>query len=783
MSETEATVKEFLTKLGWDLEKSAQRVADVLKNKKLSNTLIYLSKELSGADGEKLKAVGPTVFDIAGRYPYDGTTTYIGQVARWAVEGKVKVPQLDAITDLVKKTKNPSIETLEKECGVGETVSEEVIKSTVAALFASKAEELKEQRYAMINVLHAELRVSLKWADKALVAKELNDKLLEVLGPKTEEDNKKKPASKPKKTAAPEAASSSASSSSPAPTGLGSTNARIQESIKFPKPEENEQLDPKLLEAHLASTGGMVVTRFPPEPNGFLHIGHAKAMNLNFGYAKKMGGKCYLRFDDTNPEAETKEYIDSIIDTVRWLGNEPVEITYASDQFDKLYDLAVELIKRGKAYVCHQKPEEYRGSLTSEKRRSPWRDRSVEENLKLFADMRDGKYKEGEATLRMKMDLESSNPCMWDLVAYRVKYHAHPHVGDKWCIYPSYDFTHCLNDSIENISHSLCTLEYVLRRESYNWLVDALSMYRPLVWEYGRLNLTHTVLSKRLLIKLVQEHKVRGWDDPRMPTIAAYRRRGYTPESINNFCEDIGVTRADGVFTPIERLEAALRADLDGKAVRYMAVTRPLKITITSLKEPLACERQNIPGKPELGTNTVTLYPTVWIERSDFKEGDIDKYNGLAFETKSGKAKWVRLKYGTIITITKVIKDANGDILELEAIHDEKKEITKPSGTIHWVSAAPGETPIVAQFRLYNNLFLHEKPVSLKAEERWANINPESLVELEGYIDPTASSLKVWDHMQFERLGYFNVDPDTTPENGFVFNRSVGLAEAKDKPK
>lgn len=778
MSEIETTVKAFLARLGWDLESSAKRVEDVLKNKKLSNTIVYLSKELTGVEDDKLKAAAPTVFDIAGRYPYDGVVGYIGQVARWAVEGKVKIPQLDAITDLVKKTKNPSLEVIEKECGVGETVSEEVVVSTIDALFASKAEELKESRYAMMNVLHAELKVSLKWADKALVNKVLSDKLLAVLGPKTEEDNKKKPSgAKAKKT---EAAAASSSST----LAAGSSNARIQESIRFPPPEENVQATPKLLEEHLAATGGMVVTRFPPEPNGFLHIGHAKAMNLNFGYAKKKGGKCYLRFDDTNPEAETKEYIDSIIDTVRWLGNEPCEITYASDQFDKLYELAIELIKRGKAFVCHQKPEDYRGAKTSEARRSPWRDRPVEENLKLFEDMRAGKFKEGEATLRMKMDLSSPNPCMWDQVAYRIKYHAHPHVGDKWCIYPSYDFTHCLNDSIENVSHSLCSLEYVLRRESYYWLVDALDMYRSLVWEFGRLNLTHTMLSKRLLIKLVKDGIVRGWDDPRMPTIAAYRRRGYTPESINNFCEEIGVTRADGVFVPIERLETSLRADLDHKAFRYMAVLRPLKITITNLKEPVVCERQNVPGKPELGVNTVTLHPTVWVEKTDFKEVDIDKYNGLAFETKSGKPKWVRLKYGVIISITKVIKDAAGEVIALEAIHDEKKEVTRPSGTIHWVSAEEGSTPLPAEFRLYSHLFMAEKPASLESEDRMANINPESLIVLQGFIDPTAASLKVWDHMQFERLGYFNVDPDSFVDpNGLVFNRSVGLIEAKDKPK
>ena len=712
-------------------------------------------------------------------------STYLPQVARWAIEGKAKGPQLEAVGELVKKNKNPSKELLEAECGIGLTVSEEEIKKKVSELFEEKAEELKEKRYTMVSVLHAELRDRLKWADKSSVSKELNDKLLAVLGPKGENEPQKVPKKSAAVKKAPDAAE--ASSSSSADPSLGTTNARIQESISFPKPSENTQNDPKLLEAHLAATGGMVVTRFPPEPNGFLHIGHAKAMNLNFGYAKKMGGKCYLRFDDTNPEAETKEYIDSITDTVRWLGNEPCEITYASDQFDKLYELAVELIKRGRAFVCHQKPSDYRGTLSSDAKRSPWRDRPIEENLKLFEDMRAGKFKEGEATLRMKMDLDSPNPCMWDLVAYRIKYHPHPHVGDKWCIYPSYDFTHCLNDSIENISHSLCTLEYVTRRQSYNWLVDALDMYRPVVWEYGRLNLTHTVLSKRLLIQLVRDGIVRGWDDPRMPTIAGYRRRGYTPTSINNFCEDIGVTRADGVFVPIERLEASLRTDLDPKATRFMAVTRPLKITITNLTAPREVERLNIPGFPDKGTNKVTLVPVVYVERSDFKETDIDKYNGLALITKNGQPKWVRLKYGVVISITKAIKDDKGEIVALEAVYDAKDEVKRPSGTIHWVAAPANDLnaePTKAEFRIYSNLFKSEKPVELKGDARMADINPESLVVCHGYVDPTATSLKVWDHLQFERLGFFNVDPDSFKNgNGLVFNRTVGLAEAKDKPK
>ena len=751
---------------------------------------MWFSRKLEGQDANKVKAAGALIFDTAGRLPYDGTNNILGQIARWAAEGKIKIPQLDAIQEYLKKNKAATAEDLERECGVGVTVSEEEIKKTIDELFASKADELKEKRYTMVSVLHGELRTSLRWADKSIVSKELNDKLLAVLGPKGENEAQKvvKKTKESKKDKAAAAGASTTAEASSSDASLGTSNARIQESIRFPLPDENTQLRPELLKQHLDATGGMIVTRFPPEPNGFLHIGHAKAMNLNFGYAKKMKGKCYLRFDDTNPEAETKEYIDSITDTVRWLGNEPCEITYASDQFERLYELAVELIKRGKAFVCHQQATEYRGAKTAEARRSPWRDRSVEENLKLFEDMRLGKYKEGEATLRMKMDLESGNPCMWDLVAYRIKFHPHPHVGDKWVIYPSYDFTHCLNDSLENISHSLCTLEYVPRRESYNWLVEALDMYRPLVWEYGRLNLTHTVLSKRLLITLVKDGHVRGWDDPRMPTIAAYRRRGYTPQAINNFCEEIGVTRNDGVFISIANLEESLRADLETKATRYMAVTRPLKVTITNLTAPKVCERLNIPGHPELGTNTITLNKVVYIEKSDFLETDVDKYNGLALITKNGQPKWVRLKYGVIISITKAIKNEAGEIVELEAVYDDKDAIKRPSGTIHWVPAPNAEDltvePLKAEFRLYSHLFKSEKPVQLPAEQRMADLNPDSLIITHGYVDPTAASLKVWDHMQFERLGFFNVDPDTNTEGyGLVFNRSVGLREAKDKPK
>jgi len=491
---------------------------------------------------------------------------------------------------------------------------------------------------------------------------------------------------------------------------LKENKVQLQESITFSPPTENFQIIPELLKKHLEITGGMIITRFPPEPNGYLHIGHAKAMSLNFGYAKKLGGKCYMRFDDTNPEVESIEYINSILDNVKWMGYEWCDVTHASDYFDELYELAIQLIKKGHAYVCHQSSEDIK--ITRDRgTESPWRNRSVEENLREFEKMKLGLYKEGEATLRMKMDMTSTNPCMWDSVAYRIKYvpHPNPKVGDKWCIYPSYDYTHCINDSLENITHSLCTLEFEMRRESYNWLLDALDLYKPVVWEYGRLQLSYTILSKRKLIQLVEgNYGLRGWDDPRLPTIKGLKRKGYTPEAIKNFCEDIGVTRIPGVVIPITKLEEFLREHLNAVVPRAFVVLHPIKLTLVNWTEGhkiIHCP--NIPEKDE-GTHPVPFCGTLYIERDDFKEEDVEGYFGLALNSN----KWIRLKYADVfIHLDTIIKDETGMAIELKCSWSISTDI-EPSGNIHWVSEPqPGKEPLKIEVREYERLFLSEDPI------------------------------------------------------------------------
>lgn len=701
------------------------------------------------------------IYDVASVLPEEADHLRPAILA-WIFEEKVKKSQLDAIFEYTKKyaknTESMTEAALIEHCGVGVVTTPEEIKETIAATLTENKSQLDEKRYSMVSQLHAILREKLKWADRGLVSTELNTQLAALLGPKGANEGKKV------------------------------AKKEEEKEFKFPDPKENIQIRKELLEEHLKKTGGKVVTRFPPEPNGYLHIGHAKAINMNFGFANKKDGICYLRFDDTNPEAECQEYIDSIIDNVHWLGNEPYRITYASDYFEELLELGVQLIKMDKAFVCHQKPEDYRNENNPTAKMSPWRNRPIEESLKLFEDMRNGKFKEGEAAVRMKMNFESPNPCMWDLVAFRIKYHPHPRTGNKYCVYPTYDFTHCINDSLENITHSLCTLEYVVRQESYYWLVDTLGLYRPFVWEYGRLFISHTVLSKRRLIRLVNDGHVRGWDDPRMPTIVGFRRRGYTPSAINKFCEAIGVTRSDNVVVEYSRLEQCLRQDLERTARRAMAVMNPIKLVIENF-ETVEVERMNLPlskeerlagVKPE--TNKVLLTNTVYVEKTDFREEDDPEFFGLALKTKNNEPKWVRLKYGPVVAIKEVKRDENGEIVELVATkHENEKSQTK--GTIHWVSfKEDGSEPDSAEIRMYSHLFKNEKPFKLKGDQWLSDINPDSLVVKRGFIDPTLVNTAAYTSFQFERVGYFTVDPDST-EGNMVFNLSVPLKESKDLKK
>lgn len=521
-----------------------------------------------------------------------------------------------------------------------------------------------------------------------------------------------------------------------------------------------------------------IVTRFPPEPNGYLHIGHAKSICLNFGLARDYGGRCHLRFDDTNPTRDYEKYMESIMEDVKWLGFDWGEhLYYASDYFDQLYEFAIKLIKKGKAYVCSLSPEEireYRGTLTEPGRESPYRNRSIEENLELFERMRKGEFADGEHVLRAKIDMASPNVVMRDPTLYRIRHLSHPRTGDKWCIYPMYDFTHCLSDALEGITHSICTLEFENNRPLYEWILEEVfDGPHPKQIEFARLNLSYTVMSKRKLLRLVEEGVVRGWDDPRMPTIAGLRRRGYTPEAIRDFCDRIGVAKANSMVD-YALLEHCVREDLNARAERTMAVLKPLKVVITNYPEGQVeyVEAANHPQDPSMGTREIPFTREIYIEQDDFMEDPPKKFYRLA------PGREVRLRFAYLITCTDVIKDEEGNIVEVHCTYDpETKGGSAPDGrkvkgTIHWVSA---EHSIPAEVRLYDHLFTEENPDEGDFMEY---INPKSLeVITDARVEPRMKSVKPLERFQFERVGYFCVDPDTT-EDRLVFNRTVALRDS-----
>jgi len=525
---------------------------------------------------------------------------------------------------------------------------------------------------------------------------------------------------------------------------------------------------------------GRVVTRFPPEPNGYLHIGHAKSICLNFGIANEFGGQCHLRMDDTNPAKEEQEYIDSIKNDVKWLGFDWGTNSYhASDYFDQLHDWAVQLIKAGKAFVCDQTADEMRvsrGTLTEPGKESPFRNRTVAENLDLFARMRAGEFAEGSRTLRAKIDMAAPNVNLRDPAMYRILKQPHPHTGDKWCIYPMYDWAHGQSDSIEKITHSICTLEFADHRPLYDWYCQALGIYNPQQIEFARLNLTYTVLSKRKLQTLVKEKIVGGWDDPRMPTIAGIRRRGYTPEAMREFCARIGVAKADSVCE-IQQLESCVREDLNKRAMRVMAVLDPLKVVIENWPAGTIEEldAQNHPEDPAAGTRKVPFGGTLWIEREDFMEVPEKKFFRL------GPGREVRLRNAYFITCTSVVKDAAGNITEVRATYDpatkggDSPDGRKVKGTLHWVSAERG---IAAEARLYSHLFTKPDPDDAPEGQDWrANVNPASLEVVTAWVEPSLASAKEGDRFQFERKAYFCVDRDSKPGK-LVFNRTVTLRDS-----
>jgi glutaminyl-tRNA synthetase len=528
--------------------------------------------------------------------------------------------------------------------------------------------------------------------------------------------------------------------------------------------------------------GGRVVTRFPPEPNGYLHIGHAKSICLNFGVAQEFGGVCHLRFDDTNPEKEDKEYVEAIKEDVRWLGYDwGDKLFFASDYFERLYDYAVELIRRGKAYVCHLSTEqirEYRGTLTEPGRESPYRNRSVEENLRLFAEMRAGKFREGECVLRAKIDMASPNLNLRDPVLYRIKYVPHHRTGTKWCIYPMYDFAHALSDMIEGITHSLCTLEFEDHRPLYDWFLDTLETpCHPQQIEFARLNLSYTVLSKRKLVELVEGGYVNGWDDPRMPTLAGLRRRGVPPEAIRDFCQRIGVAKRDSLVD-IALLEHCIREDLNRRAPRVMGVLRPLKVVIENYPPDLVEEMDavNNPEDPAAGTRKVPFSRELWIEAEDFSENPPKKFYRLA------PGREVRLRYGYLITCRDVVKDAAGNVVELRCTYDpatrggDTPDGRKVKATLHWVSVAHA---IPAEVRLYDRLFTVENPgLERDGVDYKSFLNPNSLqVISHAWVEPSLAQAKPGERYQLERIGYFCVDPDTERAGKLVLNRTVTLKD------
>ncbi|MBN1911844.1 MAG: glutamine--tRNA ligase/YqeY domain fusion protein [Pirellulales bacterium] len=528
---------------------------------------------------------------------------------------------------------------------------------------------------------------------------------------------------------------------------------------------------------------GRVHTRFPPEPNGYLHIGHAKSICLNFGIAaENEGGLCNLRFDDTNPCKEEVEYVESIKEDVRWLGFDWGDREYyASDYFDQLYEWALQMIRDGKAYVCDltaEQTREYRGTLTAPGKNSPYRDRSVEENLDLFERMHSGEFPDGSRTLRAKIDMAAPNMNLRDPVMYRILHASHHRTGDKWCIYPMYDFTHGQSDSIERITHSICTLEFENHRPLYDWYIDALGIYHPQQIEFARLNLTYTVMSKRRLLELVTAGHVRGWDDPRMPTICGLRRRGYSPEAIRGFCERIGVAKFNSTID-IQLLEHCLREDLNKTSPRVMGVLRPLKLVIDNYPEDLVeqMDAVNNPEDPKAGTRKVPFSRELYIEQDDFLEDPPKKYFRL------GPGREVRLRYGYFVKCTDFVKDeATGQVTEVHCTYDPETrggdnppDGRKVKGTIHWLSAAHA---VKAEVRLYDHLCTKEDPSDVPEGGHFTdNLNPKSLEVLtECLVEPSLASAAPGDRFQFERQGYFCVDPDSTADR-LVFNRTVTLKD------
>lgn len=776
---SEELIKKFVA-----LGLSEQKAKETLKNEVLSNTLDELisetNKYVNTSNGYNV-SVGKLIYQTATTVKSQIRShlpLLVEYIAKEKIDSELK---LTAAIDylLANPSKNVDINAFETSAGVGVTVSDQQIRDSVKSVIDKHKKDLLEKRYRFsLGIIMSDMKKALKFADGKAVKAEVDRQILELLGPKTEED-----LSKPSKDKSTKVAKESKKAIENVESTENYTNfiELLKNKAHFHKPGDNFKTDGyvitdktmELIASHLKATGGRVMTRFPPEPNGILHIGHAKAVNVNFGYAEAFNGCCYLRYDDTNPEKEEERFVREIKEIIEWLGYKPFKITYSSDYFDQLYAYAVRLIEKDLAYVCHQKHEEIKGFNPPP---SPWRNRPVAESLKLFNDMKTGKLNEGEATLRMKVTLEEGKQ---DPVAYRIKYVEHHRTGNKWCIYPTYDFTHCLCDSIENITHSLCTKEFQSRRSSYYWLCNALDIYCPVQWEYARLNMNYTVVSKRKIAKLIDEKIVSDWDDPRLFTLTALRRRGFPPEAINSFVAKMGLTGALSSVEPA-MLESMVRDVLNTTAPRAMAVLNPLRVRITNFpsKMPLVPIYLEVPDYPSDPSNKSThLIPferELYIDRDDFREETEDKsYRRLTLTQRVG------LKHaGYVLEVTKVIRNEKKDVQSLEAVCYKASEVEKPKSFIHWVS-----TPILCEVRLYEPLFKHKNPEDPNEVPNGfiSDCNSNTLTVIkEAFVDASVKYAKPYDKFQFERVGFFSVDPDskfTRP----IFNRTVSLKEASGK--
>jgi glutaminyl-tRNA synthetase len=790
MAEEEALEAKFAA-LGLD----DQKCRETAKNRKLSRAIVEVMQE-AGFQGPN-RSMGLLLYSLAALATSPDVLKQRAFIARKIASGALSCDaQVQAAVRYVdKRVLGDSINErdFDMECGVGVVVPPSVIADHVVSAIEKHEDALLRERYAFnTGLLLKALRdvPELRWADRKLVKDTLDAQLAVTLGPKTEADGKKPLVA----TLSSPAPTPSSPTTSP-PSSSSSSSARVFEGdvLRLHRPGENKQLNEEIMRRHLEATGGKVVTRFPPEPNGFLHIGHAKAMNFSFRYAEAHQGICYLRYDDTNPEAERQTYYEAIRDAVAWLGFQPHQVTAASDYFAQLHAFAVELIRRSKAYVCHMTPEEIHASRGGDsqgpRHDSPWRDRPVDASLREFERMRNGEYEEGKATLRLKQDMQSGNPCMWDLVAYRVMYTPHCRTGRQWCIYPMYDFTHCLCDSLENITHSLCTTEFINAREAYYWVCDSLEVYKAVQWEYGRLNITNTVLSKRKLTKLVEEGVVRGWDDPRLYTLAGIRRRGFPPSAVNRFVEDLGITTAASVVD-VRKLEAVVRDDLNRTTPRRMAVLDPLAVVITNLPADHGVEEIELPNDPRdaaKGTSKVPFTSRLYIDRSDFRLSMADDraYKRFAPEQPVGLFKVGTLTYGRH-------EEADGKIvcvyarLERSAGEDSSKASSNKSTPlartyIQWVAdCAERGSPLRAEVRIYGDLFRSRNPDAAPGGFL-QDIHPHSLTVVpEALVDVRLGDAQVEDKFQFQRVGYFCKDPDSTPTLP-VFNLTVGIKEDPNK--